>query len=84
MVIPADTDQESFQIQLQLWRAMSAEQKFAQVFQLCDDARALVVDGIRSRHPEYSEDQIKHASFRIFLGDELYQTVWPDRPLLPS
>lgn len=83
-MIPADTDQESFQVQLNIWRTMPAEQKFAQLLQLNDDARALVVDGIRSRHPDYSEEQVKHASFRIFLGDALYQTVWPDRPLLPS
>lgn len=83
-MIPADTDPEAHEIQLNIWRAMEPERKFEQVLQLSDDARALVTDGIRARHPEYNEEQVKHASFRVFLGDTLYAEVWPDRELLAS
>ena len=83
-MIPADTDPKAYEVQLEIWRRMDAETKFAQVVQLCDDGRWLVFEGIRARHPEYNEDQVKHASFRLFLGDDLYSEVWPDRELLPS
>jgi len=83
-MIPADTDPAIFDIQLNIWRNMEPSQKFDQVANLCDDSRALVVAGIHNRHPEYTSDQVKHASFRIFLGEDLYRKVWPNRTLLPS
>jgi len=82
-MIPADTDPEAYEAQLEVWRRMAPEKKLAQVFQLSDVVRELVIAGIRDRHPEYDEEQVKHAAFRHFLGDALYREVWPDRDLLP-
>ena len=81
-MIPADTHPEAYAVQLNLFRRMSPERKLAQVIQLSDDVRVLVTAGVRSRHPEYNQDQVKHASFRLFLGDALYGQAWPDRALL--
>jgi hypothetical protein len=63
---------------------MSPEQKSAQIVQLCEDARALVIEGIQSRHPEYTLEEVHHAAYRIFIGDQLYREVWPDKALLET
>ncbi|MDJ0838667.1 MAG: hypothetical protein QNK37_19275 [Acidobacteriota bacterium] len=81
-MIPADTDPQAYAVQLEIWRRMSTKDKFAQVVQLSNDTRSIVMDGVRNRHPEYDDEQVKHASFRLFLGDMLYRKVWPDRKLL--
>ncbi len=38
--------------------------------------------GVRTRHPDYSEDEVRRAFFRLLHGDALTRAVWPDRPLL--
>lgn len=45
-------------------------------------ARQIARAGIRSRHPEYSEDELRFALFRLLLGDALFERTWPDAPLL--
>ena len=49
---------------------------------MSEDARRITMDGIRSRHPEYTDDEVRHAMLRLTLGDELYAAAWPSRPLL--
>ena len=82
-MIPADTHPDAHAVQIALIRGMDADTKFRQIVQMCEDARALGISGIRARHPEYSEDQVKQASHRLFLGDELFREVWPEKELLP-
>ncbi len=49
---------------------------------MSEQARQIAMDGIRHRHPEYTDEQVRHAMYRLTLGDELYEAAWPDRPLL--
>ena len=39
--------------------------------------RELLSRGVRKRDPEYSEKQIKLATIRLLLPDELYRAVYP-------
>ena len=39
-------------------------------------------DGIRRRHPEYTDQQVLRAACRLRYGDELVQAAWPNDPLL--
>ena len=55
---PADTDPETWEVMLNLWRQMDASTRLAHVIQLNNDCREVVMCGIRSRHPDYSEDQV--------------------------
>jgi hypothetical protein len=63
-------------------RAMSPAERIEGVVQLSEDMRTMAVDGIRARHPDYSDAQIRLAHFRLLYGDELYRRVWPDAPLV--
>ena len=83
-MIPADTDPEAFEVQLEIWRRMDPKLKFEQVIQHCNDIRQLTLAGIRGRHPTYNAEQLKHAAFRLFLGDALYREVWPEREFIPA
>jgi hypothetical protein len=39
-------------------------------------------DGVRRRHPDYSEREVFLALARHRYGDELFQAAWPTEPLL--
>lgn len=80
--VPADTDPEAHDFQTEIYRRMSGPERVAIAMQLTETVRQTALAGIRSRHPEYDEDQVRQAFFRVWLGDPLTLEVWPDRPLV--
>ena len=42
----------------------------------------LCEDGIRMRHPDYSDRQVFLARARLNLGETLYRDVYPSEPVL--
>lgn len=38
--------------------------------------------GIRSRHPEYSDEQVEDALARLLWGDELFVKAYPHKQLV--
>ena len=79
-----DTSPEAHAVHLQLLRAMSPERRIKLVFEVSDTLGALAADGIKSRHPEYDDDQVTWALRRQRLGDDLFCKAWPEAPLLGS
>ncbi len=57
---------------------MTPDQRLALAFRMTASLRAIAAAGVRSRHPEYSEEQVKMAVIRMSLGDELFFKVYPD------
>jgi len=62
---------------------MGPERRFATALQMSDDLRRLSAAGIRHRHPEYSEGEIRWALDRMLLGEELFTKAYPQARLLP-
>lgn len=79
---PSDTTPEAWAAQLAILRSLSGGQRLAIAFRLTRLAREASRAGIRARHPDYGEDEVRRAFFRILHGDELTRSVWPDRVLL--
>lgn len=77
--IPYDTDPSAFQAQLDFYRRIGPEARVRLAFQMSEQAREISKAGIRMRHPEYTEDQLQHALFRLLLGETLYRAAWPER-----
>jgi len=76
-LIPADTTPEARLVELAIWRRMSPERRLEIAFEMTETLRSIVAAGVRSRHPEYSEQQVKLAMIRLWLGDELFRKVYP-------
>jgi len=79
---PADTTPEAWEAQLLLLRRMDGSGRAALAFRLTRLAREASRAGIRSRHPEYGEDEVRRAFFRMLHGDAVTRRVWPGRELL--
>jgi len=49
---------------------MTPEQRLAVAAEMSDEIRAVAESGIRQRHPDYSDDEIRAALVVILLGRE--------------
>ncbi len=45
-------------------------------FELSDNLRQIVKDGVRHHHPDWDEKQVKQEVLRIVLGDRLYKEAF--------
>jgi len=80
--LPRDTTPEAHDAQIEAYRRMGGKGRVAVMFRLNDFARKTTMAGIRSRHPEYDDEQVRLALARLTLGDELVREVWPGRDLV--
>ena len=55
-------------MQAEIYRRMTPERRFELACEMSDNLRQLVADGVRGRHPDYTEEQVKMAVFRVGLG----------------
>ena len=77
-----DTTPESHQAQLEAYRRLGAAGRARVAARMSADTRQLMRDGVRSRHPGYTDQEIECSIRRILYGDELFRRVWPESPLL--
>lgn len=75
--IPADTTREAWAVQVGIYRRMSPSRRLELALQMSDSLRRVVASGVRSRHPEYSEAQVRLAVARLWLGEELFRQTRP-------
>jgi hypothetical protein len=81
-VRPRDTSSDSHEAQLRAYRQLGPSGRARVAARLSADTRELARAGIRSRHPEYRDEEVEIALRRLLLGDELFHRAWPALPLL--
>jgi Rv0078B-related antitoxin len=68
----SDTSPEAREIQLQIHRSMSGEQRILIALEMSLFGRELMRERIRSQHPEWDESQVQREIWRIaFLPNPL-------------
>jgi len=79
-----DTTPEAERIQLNVLRQMKPEQRLQIAIDLAHTSRKLLMEGVRMRHPDYSEDQIRLAAIRLILKENLFFFAYPEaKDILP-
>jgi|Deesub1362B_J571_1020462.scaffolds.fasta_scaffold05004_2 hypothetical protein len=73
-----DTSSKVRKVQIEILRKMGPEQRLRVSLELTGLSKKLLEEGVRSRHPKYSEQEVKLAVIRILLGNELFEIVYPD------
>lgn len=79
---PYDTSREADDLQFKIVREMPFEKRWRILFDFIESGMRTLDEGIRYRHPEYSDDEVRLASIRARLGDELFLKVYPNTRLL--
>jgi transposase InsO family protein len=78
----SDTSPEAAEILRERMRRLTPSQRVEECVRLSKFIRHMMRGGIRSRHPDYSADQVEMALARLLWGDELYCKARPHWPLL--
>lgn len=76
----SDTAPEIAALQLAIYARMSPERKLAVVEDANRTARLLTLSGLRKRHPEADEDEIRLRLFHLVLGEELATKAYGSLP----
>jgi hypothetical protein len=82
LTIESDTTPEATQAQILALRRMGGARRLLSALELSDDARRITEAGIRARHAEYSEAQVRSALHCLLLGEALYRQAYPDGEVL--
>lgn len=72
-----DTSQKAEEIQIEILKRMNPERRLQLSLLLFETEKNLLMEGIRKRHPEYTQEEVKFALIRIFLGEQLFSAVYP-------
>jgi predicted RNA polymerase sigma factor len=76
-IVPADTTLEAARVQFEVFRRMRPDRRLELALEMSTALRNVAASGVRSRHPDYSEEQVKLAVARLTLGDELFSRAYP-------
>jgi len=80
-VMPAlDTTPEISDRQIAIYRAMSSSMRLEIGLELTRMSRKILEAGIRSRHGEYTDSEVRWALRRAWLGEKLFRRAYPDAP----
>lgn len=77
-----DTSEDSARVQLEVYRRMAPSERLNVGLELTRMSRDLLAEGIRTRHPEYSDDEVKWAAIRVWIGQDMFQLAYPHGPQL--
>ena len=71
-----DTSSETRNVQYDIYRGMSEADKLRLVFETYRTGRRLAMTGIRMRHPEASDGEVRRLWARRHLGAELFDRAY--------
>jgi len=75
---PRDTTPQAEQVQLEIFRRMGPEKRLQAGIELSQLCRKLLLEGVRMRHPEYDEREVKLAAIRLTLPEDLFLAAYPE------
>ena len=76
-----DTCLEAEDVQIAIFRQMPPGRKLQLVWDACDATRQWMMAGLRMRHPDESEENLRRRLARLWLGEPLSTIVYgPEAP----
>ncbi len=77
VVTSLDTTDAARRVQLDVIRRMTPDERVGAAVRMSEDARSIAVSGIRSRHPEWSEERVRRELLVRIYGEDLVERAWP-------
>lgn len=78
-----DTSADAAGVQAEAYRRMGPEGRLRAALEMSEEMGRVLEDGVRARHPGYSEDEVRLAAIRLRLGDALFRAVYPSAQVEP-
>jgi DUF1365 family protein len=67
-IMPSDTSPEAAAIQADIFRRMTPGERVKVALDMSDSMRNIALAGLRGRHPEMTEEQLKWELVRLMYG----------------
>jgi hypothetical protein len=77
-VLSSDTHPKMEALQIELWRRASPTRKMHMLAQLNASAHTLALAGLRSRHPQANEAELRRRLASLLLGEDVARKVYGD------
>jgi hypothetical protein len=74
---PLDTPREAERVQIERFRKMTPEQRLQLGAKLTQIHRKRLTIGVRRRHPEYDDEQVRLAVIRLTIPEKLFLDAYP-------
>ena len=75
---PLDTNSDAEKVQIEIFRHMDPEKRLQSAALLSETCRTLLAAGVRKRHPNYNEEQVRLAVIRCLLPENLFLQAYPN------
>lgn len=72
----SDTPPEVLRVQYEIYRRMSPARKFQLVLDTYEMGKRLAMAGLKARHPNGSEEELRRLWAQQHLGPELFEKVY--------
>jgi hypothetical protein len=82
-VVPLDTTLDAARVYFATLRKLGADRRLQMALELTETMRRGVEEGVRMRHPDYSQNEVRLAVLRLMIGDELFRECCPGCTIAP-
>jgi len=72
-----DTPLEAKRAYYAAMHRLTPEEKLQRAQTLSRMARDVAMQGIRDRHPEYDDEQVRHAYIKMLVGGRTFEQLYP-------
>ncbi len=79
-----DTSRDAEKKQIEILRRIGPENRLRAAIELSRISRTMLSEGVRKRHPEYTERQVRLETIRMTLPKELFRAAYPQAGENPS
>lgn len=84
MSVPRDTSPKAWEMYMATIRGIPPEERVQRAIRMSDDLRSIVREGIRSRHPDWTQTEVQEELEERMLGREVARAVRAARPGAPG
>lgn len=77
----SDTGQAERQVREAVLRRLSEADRARLTIEMSDEAFEVARRGLRQRHPDYTDEDVRLAMLRLLHGDDLVRRIYPSEPL---
>lgn len=82
-LIPRDTTLEAYRVQIEVLRRLGPQGRLRMMAALNRGLRRTIEAGIRRRHPDYNDQQVKLARIKLTVGQEVFNNLLPEVEIEP-
>lgn len=77
----SDTQATADAVRLRVLRRLTPAERAQIGLEMSEQAFEVARQGIRNRHPDYDDEDVRLAMLRLLHGDEVVRKIYPSEPL---